>query len=324
MRPWSRLVARLRRGARHARQLAQRSATEFLEDGGTQLAASVSYFTLLALFPLAILTVAVFGLFLGGEEARERVIEVVLERVPLREEQGRRDLRDSLTTVTGSAAAFGAIGLAGLVFAASGLMGSIRSGLNRAWDASDPRPPLRGKVLDILLVLVVGVVIGLSLALTFLARLAVSVGDDVGDALGPVGSALPRLLLAVGQLTPVAVSFAVFAFLYRVVPSADVRLREAWPGALIAALGFELVKTGFSFYLENLADYGAVYGSLATVVAFLVFVFLAANVMVLGAEAASEWAAVRDGRQDAIEAASPDVPVGERLRGFARGLVRRD
>ncbi len=79
-----------------------------------------------------------------------------------------------------------------------------------------------------------GVVVALSLGLTFLSRLAVSVGDDVGDALGPVGSAVPRLLLAVGQLTPVVVSFAVFAFLFRVVPATDVRLKDVWPGALIA------------------------------------------------------------------------------------------
>lgn len=319
-----RFAARLRREGRHARQLGERSVAEFFADDGPQAAAAVSYFAMFSLFPLAIITVAVYGLFLGGEEAREQVIDFVLDRVPLDEAQGSRGLRSALSAVTGNATAFGVVGIVGLVFSASGLMGAIRGALNAAWESSDPRPPLIGKLLDILLILGLGLVVALSLALTLASRLAVSVGDEVGQAFGPVGSALPRVLLALGQLTPVLVSFAVFAFLYRVIPAADVRIGDVWPGALVGALGFELVKTGFSLYLENFANYGAVYGSLATVVAFLVFVFLAANIMVLGAEAASEWPAVREGRVDAEEAAQRDVPLGERLSGFLRSLVRRE
>ena len=319
-----RLTARLRRGGRHSRQLGERSIAEFFTDDGPQAAAAVSYFAIFSLFPLAIITVAVYGLFLGGEEAREQVIDFVLDRVALDEVQGSRDLRRALSAVTGNATAFGVVGIIGLVFSASGLMGAIRGALNAAWETSDARPPLIGKLLDILLVLGLGLVIAFSLALTLVSRLAVSVGDEVGQAFGPLGSALPRVLLTLGQLTPVVVSFAVFAFLYRVVPAADVRIRDVWPGALVGALGFELVKIGFSVYLENFANYGAVYGSLATVVAFLVFVFLAANVMVLGAEAASEWRAVREGVVDAEEAAEPDVPLGERLGGLLRSLVRRE
>ncbi len=319
-----RLAAGLRRGGRHARQLGERSVAEFFADDGPQAAAAVSYFAIFSLFPLAIITVAVYGLFLGGEEARQQVINFVLDRVPLDEVQGSRDLRRALSAVTGNATGFGVVGIVGLIFSASALMGAIRGALNAAWETSDPRPPLIGKLLDILLVLGIGLVIALSLVLTLISRLVVSAGGEAGQTFGPVGSALPRVPVALGQLTPVIVSFAVFAFLYRVVPAADVRIRDVWPGALVGALGFELLKTGFSLYLASFANYGAVYGSLATVVAFLVFVFLAANVMVLGAEAASEWRAVRDGRVDLEEAAERDVPLGERLSGFLRSLVRRD
>ncbi len=287
-----------------------------------QAAASISYFGLFSLFPLAILTVAVYGLFIGGEEARERVIEFVLDRVPLEKIQGSRGIRDALSTVTSNSTAFGVVGIAVLVFSASALMAAIRGAFNAAWEVSEARPPLLGKLLDFLLVLGAGLVIALSMGLTFLSRLAVSAGGEVEDVLGV--SAPSDVLLALAQLTPVLFSFAVFAFLYRVIPAADVRLSDVWPGALIAALGFELVKTGFSLYLRNFADYGAVYGSLATPVAFLVFVFLAANVMVLGAEAASEWREVRAGREDAREAEGPQLSFGEQVRGLVRGLVRRD
>lgn len=318
----NRLIPRLRREGRHARQLVQRSVSEFLEDSGPQAAASISYFGLFSLFPLAILTVAVYGLFLGDDEARERVIEFVLNRVPLEKIQGSRDIRNALSAVTSNATGFGLVGIVTLVFSASGLMGAVRGAFNAAWDVSDARPPLAGKLLDVLLVLGAGLVIALSMGLTFLGRLAVSAGAELKAVFGL--SALPDVLLGLAQLTPVLVSFAVFAFLYRVVPAVDARLSDVWPGALIAALGFELIKTAFSVYLGNFADYGAVYGSLATAVAFLVFIFLAANVTVLGAEAASEWRGVRAGREDAREAASPQFSFGERVRGFVRGLVRRE
>lgn len=317
-------VDRLREGGRHARQLVQRSASEFFEHGGPQAAASVSYFALFSLFPLAIVTVAVYGLFLGGEEARQRVVEFVLDRVPLDRVEGSRGLRQALSSVTGNATAFGLVGMAALIFSASALMGAIRGVVNTAWDVSDFRPPLLGWLLDVVLVFGLGLVVTLSTGLTVLTRLVVSAGAELQDALGLAGWGLPRLLLTLGQVTPVLVSFVVFAFIYRVIPAADVRLRDVWPGALLAALGFELVKVGFSFYLANFARYGAVYGSLGTVVAFLVFVFLAANVMVLGAEAASQWRGVREGREDAKEAAGPHASLGKRLRGFARGLVRRE
>ena len=317
-----RLIPRLRREGRHARQLVERSVSGFIEHDGMQAAASISYFGLFSLFPLAILTVAVYGLLIGGEEARERVIELVLDRVPLQKSQGSQDIREALSTVTSNATAFGVVGIATLLFSASGLMGAIRSAFNAAWGVTESRPPLLGKLLDILLVLGAGLVIVLSMGLTFLTRLAVSAGEGFKEMLGV--SALSDVLLALAQLTPVLLSFAVFAFLYRVIPAVDTRLSDIWPGALIAALGFELVKTGFSVYMGNFANYGAVYGSLATPVAFLVFVFVAANVMVLGAEAASEWREVRSGRADAMEAEGPQLSFGEQVRGLVRGLVRRE
>ncbi len=92
----SRLISRLRRDGRHTWQLVQRSVSDFIDHNGPQAAASVSYFGLFSLFPLAILTVAVYGLLVGDEDARQRVIEFVLNTVPLEKIQGSRDIRQAL------------------------------------------------------------------------------------------------------------------------------------------------------------------------------------------------------------------------------------
>jgi membrane protein len=122
-----------------------------------------------------------------------------------------------------------------------------------------------------------------------------------------------------GQLLPAVLAFGVFVALLRLVPMAHVPLRDACAGALIGALGYTLVKLAFGFYLTRLADFGAVYASLATVVAFLVFVWLSSCAFLAGAEVT---AVLPDVRAERPEGGSEE-PLRRRLVRAARGLVVR-
>ena len=115
-------------------RLARRTAAEFLDDRCPQLAAAIAYYALFAVFPLSILLVAGFGRVAGEETARREVTELVLDNVPLRSTEGRQEIADALDRVTAGAETFGVLGLAGLVFSASGLMGALRYALSRAFD----------------------------------------------------------------------------------------------------------------------------------------------------------------------------------------------
>jgi membrane protein len=272
-----------------AKSLLVAAVRAFFDDRGPQLAASMAYFGLFAVFPLTILLVAALGAVVGEETARREVIDFVLRNVPLQEQAGRQDLERLLGQVTANAGAFGVVGVAGLIFSASGLMGSIRNALSRAFSVEERRPLLLGKAVDVLLVLAVGLVGGLSLVLTLLQRIAVSASQTVRDALGDNLSVLTDIVLAAGQLVPILLATIVFSFLYRVVPAREVTWRQALPAGLLAGVLYEVVKTGFAFYLRNVANYGAVYGSIATIIAFLLFAYLTANVFVFGAEVSSVW-----------------------------------
>jgi len=297
---------------RRAGAVAEGALGEFFADGCTQLAAAISYYALLALFPLAIIMVAVAGLVIDDDSARAQIIDTILDRVPLSSDAGRSELQDLLGTVTDSAGATGAVGVVFLLFAASGVMGALRFALNTVWKVEDPRPPLRGKALDVLLVLGTGLVVGLSLTLTFLVRQISRVSET---QLGAVGSALGDAALALGRVLPVVLAMAIFTALFRYLPSAPVRLRHALAGGAIAAVGYEGTKTLFALYLENVANLSAVYASLGTVVAFLVFVWLTSNVFLYGAELAHQLP-LQTGEID------PDAePLGRRVAGALRGLV---
>ena len=84
-------------------------------------------------------------------------------------------------------------------------------------------------------------------------------------------------------------------FLYCVLPMQRQRLRDVWPGALVAVLLLALCARALELYFEHLADFGALYGSLGALMALLLFVYAPAMVLLFGAEFASEWTRLPDG-----------------------------
>jgi membrane protein len=309
-----------RRGLRRAGALAERGAREFFADGCPQRAAAISYYAMLSLFPLAILTVAAFGLVVDDEVARARVIGFLLDQLPLRQGQGRLELQRTLQQVTAQAGGFGTAGLIGLVLTSSAVMGAIRQALNAAWDTHDKRPFLQAKAIDVVFVLAFGALTGISTVLALTVQVGSALVDDLAGSASAV-AAVAAVLLRLGRLVPVVLMAAVFTALYRFAPATRTRLRDVWPGVVVATAGFELARTGFGLYLATVADYGTVYASLATVVAFLAFVFVAASVMLFGAEVASEWPRVRKGASDEGERAARSAR--RRVLEWAKGLVVR-
>jgi membrane protein len=238
-----------------------------------QFAASISYHVLLSLFPLALLVATVGGLLLRDDERRAEVADAIADRVPLLEEAGV-DLDAALSTSLQSLGVLGVIGIVSLLWSASGMMASLRIGLNAAWGAARAQPYVRGKLLDVVLVVAVNAFLVLSIGIVLLQPL-----------FPPPWSSW----LTTGILGTTAGWFAAIAILYRVVPVVRSGRRELLGAAALAAAAVTLLQHGFSLYAERFADYSAVYGSLATVVAFLVLVYLAASVILFCGSLAAAW-----------------------------------
>ena len=308
---------------RDVRLLGKRAVVEFLDDRCTQMAASISYWVFFSIFPLAIFIVTVTGQFLRDAELKERVIVALLEVLPLEAGEGRSMIERTLAGVTADVSLFGLFSIVGLIWSASAMMTAIRVSINVAWDHGYSRPALRGKLVDIGMVFVLGELVALSLVATTVVRIGTDIADSI--PLMAVGWAW-----SVGTLfIPFMVSFGVFALLYRFVPVIKVRFSEIWPGALFAALAFELAKHGFGFYVANFGNYNAIYGSIGAIIVFLVFVYLASNILLFGAEIASEWPRVRAGHYDAVEGDDgdddeDDRSTFERIRGLLGSLIFLD
>ena len=280
----------LRRLAGRTLVATRRAALEFVDDRGHRSAAQISFFAILSFIPLVLLLAAAFGLFFDDLAVRQRIIETVFDNVPLSNERDRPKLERSVADALEKAGQLGIFTTLLLIAAASGVMGALRHSINEAWDIEERPPLLKRKALDVALVLGGTSILALSVSLTVAHRLEATFNDEQENG----GWLLALLLDFAGDVLPIVFVAAGMLFLYRVLPMHREPLRDIWPGAIVAALGLAIVKLGLELYFEQFADFGAIYGSLGAAMALLIFVYAAANVVVFGAEFASEWARADD------------------------------
>ncbi len=275
---------------RFVKTLFQRSAAEYVRDDCGALAASISYYTLFSLFPLLIFVVAIAGLLIQDRGVQQDIVDEVLKNIPLNEGEGRDSVTNAVRDVAGTASgALGILGLAGMAWAGSSLFGALRKALNTAFDDMESkRPFFRQKAIDLGLVLALAVFFLTSIGATAFLRIVRTNSARLG-ALGDVADSAGPLWDLASYAIPLVFSVIAFSALYCLVPSRLRSPRDVWPGAVVAALVFEIAKLGFSAYIENFTHYNLVMGSLGAIAVFLLWIYVSANIMLFGAEVASEY-----------------------------------
>ena len=269
---------------RLAARVLRRATMNFAEDRCTHMAAAISYFALFALFPITLLAVSVFGIVLRDEETQARVLEAIVDALPVEE----TSIEDSLRNLAGRGPTLTAISFLAAAWTAGALSGAVRRSINVAFDVDRARPLLRGKLVDYSLLPVVGTLFIGSFALTAGWRVAQASTDA---RFATFGGGLDWLWDVGALAIPAALSFLTFLFLYWLLPNRRMQLRFIWPGAAVAAAATELTKFGFAIYFANYANYAnydVIYGSLAGVIVLLFWVYLSANILLFGAEVAAE------------------------------------
>jgi len=296
---------------------AHMAGTTYVESGCGQRAAAISYHVLFSLVPFLAVLLTVLDLVLP-DSMHDRVVSwlVGTAQLPI----------DLSTSVEGAiqqagtpASVAGAIALAGFIWAASGMMGAIRLAFMVVWDGDVRRPYLRGKLLDGALVLGAGLLILTAFGLTIVVQVATATSTKIADELG-LGERTSGGIGALAQLgASLALVFAAFALLYRVVPPVPVRLLDVLPGAAFATVGVHLAVAGFSVYLDHFADFDDIYGPLGAVLAFLLLVWVTAAILLVGACVAASWP--KAAQPVLVEA---EGPLMTRLARAAKGLIVRD
>lgn len=283
-------------------------------------AAAIAYYALLALFPLAVFVVSLAGYLLRGDiQAQERIIELIMNNLPLDSQSGREQLRDQLATVTQGRVGLGLLGLLGTAYSASALFGAIRTALNAVFNVDRPRPLVQAKLLDLGMTFALGLLLLLSLGLTAVVTVILRLSGERFGGLAPfVGD-----LMTIAQFLIVpAVTVLVCLILYKVIPHAQVRWRDALPGAALAAVGFELLKLGFAQYVAHFGNYDVLYGTLGFVIVFLFFAYLSAQIVLFGAAVTRAYSEVQASTITPAEPSMPKQPMRlrERVVAMVKGL----
>ena len=271
--------------------LAIRSLRGMTAADGPHLAAGVAYYALLSLFPLLLGLVALFGLFLPSENIQDDLFNFFQEYLPGSINVLERNIND-IIHLRGPT---GILSLVLLFWSASTVFGATSRVINRAFSIHDDGMFAKRKLRDLSMALGVGLLVLISVALTSLISILKNAHVEVSS----------MALDYAARVLGIPVSIAVFLILYKFVPNTKTHWRYVWPGAVLAGVLFEIAKNIFVIYLGQIADYESVYGSLGSVIALIIWLYISAFILMFGAEFSSEYGRMKQEVRDLPNDESP-------------------
>jgi membrane protein len=273
----------------------KRTLREYKADNLGDLAAALTYYGVLAIFPMLIVIVSLLGLL--GPSVTGSLIQNLEKAAPT---DARHIFISAVQNIQSHRSAAGIAFIVGLLVAlwsASGYIAAFMRASNIVWDVEEGRPvwktiPLRLGVTLITVFLLTATAV----AVVFTGGLAKQLGNVIG-----VGSSA----VAIWDIAKWPVLLIVVAFILAILYWAGPNVRQPgfhWvtPGGLLAVVLWVVASAAFAFYVANFASYNKTYGAMASAVIFLVWLWITNTVILLGAELNAE---LERGRQ--IEAGTP-------------------
>lgn len=264
---------------KEARSIALESLQNFVAGDNFQLAAALSYYTLLSIAPLLLVLTGAAGLLLGEEEVRAALVSQVRDLVG---EEGA----SLLQTVTRNAGTQHSnmlsmsIGFVLMIFGATTVVAQLQAALNRVWGVkAAPSNAVLGFVRSRLvsLTVVLGLAFLLLVSLVFTAT--ISALQTYLESFLP-GAAI--MWAIANQLISLVLVALLLAMLFRYVPDVEISWRDTVIGALVTAILLTLGKYAIGVYLGR-AGVGSAYGAAGSAVVFMVWVYFVSMILFLGA-----------------------------------------
>jgi len=260
--------------------ISRRAFTQFGNHECAQRSAALAYYALFSLFPLLLLAISTIGFMLEAGvpvavDAQSLVLQAAEQALP----QATDLVEQIIVTTRQTRGGTGIIGLIVLVWSASHFFTHLRLSLNVIWDAGSPHG-----FIGVVRLRVIALAMALS---TGLLLFLITISDAVLAIIARYVTLLPwsdTMWLLGKPLLITGLTAILFALIYRVLPRAPVRLVDVWPGAIVAAVGWELLKWGFVWYATSFADWTRLYGPITGVIGLLLWLYLSAQLLLFGAE----------------------------------------
>lgn len=258
-------------------------------------AASISYYTLLSLFPFFLLAFSILGSVSSDPDDRGKILEFILRYFPTKFEF----VTTQMDAMQQSTVRLGVAGSLLMVWASMGVFGAITSAVNHAWGVEKQPSYLKHKLVSFVMLV--------AASLLLLAGLLLVSAINVFEArwFSVVAVRVPQLAVlhhfAITWASTV-VFILVVGLIFYFVPNAKVRFRDVWVGAVVTGFLWRGALAGFSWYVKDMTSF-SVHGQIAAVVVFLIWVYISAVLLLFGVEITAANARLRRHRPDEIPAA---------------------
>lgn len=243
---------------------------EWVKDKIDTVAAALTFFGVLSIFPFLLFAVALTGLVIDPAESARIIGELNQVAPPA----VANILGERLRALTeGQSPALLTVGALGAVWAASGGVVALMDALNSAYGVEDSRSFVKRRGIALL------VTLGAAVLVTIASALAVAT-PAIAEHLGPLGTLVLWLRVPVSML----LVMAVLAALYYVLPDVEQKFKFITPGSVVAVVIWAIASLGFSFYVSRFGSYEVSYGALGGVIILLLWMWISSMAVLLGAE----------------------------------------
>lgn len=283
---------------------------EFQQDDCLQMAAALAYYTIFSLPPLLVIIITIAGLQLGEEAVQGKVEQEIEQMIGAEAAEQVQTMISSASQSLSEEGTFwtGILGIGALLFGATGAFAQLQKALNRAWSVQPDRSGILNfllkRALSFGMIVTTGFLLLVSLTLS---TLLTALGSELQSWIPGFPLSLTKVLDAALSLTVIT---ALFAAIFRILPDARIGWRDVFTGAAATALLFVAGKTLIGFYLGQ-SDPGSMFGAAGSLALVLLWIYLSAVLLLLGAEFTQVWAR-RHGK--AIRPASGAVSVVREIR----------
>lgn len=249
-------------------------------------AGSIAYFSLLSLFPFLLLVVSAAGALTANPDVYDAVSDFAFQYFPRHFEF----ITGQIDAFEGQTVTLGVGGALALVWASLGVFNAISSAVNYAWGVEKHRNYFAHRWISFVMMLSAGVV--LVVALVLLSVIRVMRAEWFAPALdrAPVLAWLSGV--SAGYAATVLLVLCV-ALIFYFIPNTKVRFADVWPGAIVTGLLWQGALEAFSWYTADLARW-SIHGSIASVVVFLLWVYVCAAILIYGVEVSANYARLKD------------------------------
>jgi membrane protein len=255
------------------------TATQWSVHRAPTFGAALAYYSIFSFGPLLVVAIAIAGWAFDDASARRAVMAQLNDLVGHDGAEAIGAMLAGAATPQSSGLVAEAIGIATLLFAATGVVRQLKEAMNTIWEVhEDEQSGLMSVARSYLLAVAIVASVGFLLCVSLLVTAAVA-------ALGASAAAfIPEAAL---HLVVLAISFAVtsgvFALMFRWLPDTAVAWRDVWLGAVLTAILFEVGKLAIGLYIGKLG-LASTYGAAASLVVVLIWVYYSAQIVLLGAE----------------------------------------